>query len=157
MEQKNIPSQTNHNSSTTSTPQQANVTQPKQKPVDQVLFVSEDKLFAVKQLVGLAQRYPYSDYPCIVMQGFPAEHERIRRVSGGGVELMLTHEEFEAVIDGINAVSESQGKGTLYKILKRIPPKSQEHKLQWRRFNESRRASRPNWWKTKPRTWRTNN
>lgn len=54
---------------------------------------------------------------------------------------MLTHEELEQLISAFNAVAESEGKGKLYEILQRVPPKTEARKAKWRQFNEARFAS----------------
>jgi len=137
MEQTNIKINPDLNASTGSSPQKAGGPLAK-KPIDKEIFVSDDQLVRVKQLVALAQRYPYSDYPCIVIEAYPAPYERIRRIPGGGIELMLTHQEIEALLDAVNQVSESHGNGQLYQILKRIAPKSLGRKRRWRQFNACR-------------------
>ena len=111
-------------------------------PVDKICWQSDDGLVVIKQLVTQAQKFPPSPYPCVVMQGYPKEHERVRRIPGGGIEIMLTHEEMESFIDAFNDVAENQGKGKLYQILQRIPPKPAWRKNHWRRLNQERLSAR---------------
>jgi hypothetical protein len=123
-----------------------------QAPVDKVCWRSEDGLVVVKQLVKQAQKNPPSDYPCVVIQGFPQEHERVRRIPGGGIELMLTHPEAEAFVKALNAAAESQSKGQLYAILQSIPAKPKWRKEWWKKRNQARSSAQPrpssgSWWR----------
>ena len=119
-------------------------TAPKAIPIDKVCWKSDDDLVVIKQLVKLAQKHPPSDYPCIVIQAFPREHERIRSIRGG-IELMLTYQEAEEFVTALNVAAETQGKGQLYRILQRIPPKSKARKQKWKQFNARRLTDRSRW------------
>ena len=105
-------------------------------PIDKVCWRSEDGLVVIKQLVKLAHKHPPSDYPCVVLQGFPRETQRIRRIHGGGIELMLTFQEADQFVRALNAAAESEGKGTVYAILQSIPPKPEWRKKKWKKLNE---------------------
>lgn len=111
-------------------------------PQDKIVWRSDDGLIVIRQLVRQAKRHPQSDYPCIVIQAFPVKHERVRRIANGGVELMPAHLEFDAMVDAINAVATSQGKGKLYDVLQRVAPKSKERKMAWKKINIARAAKR---------------
>ena len=70
-------------------------------------------------------------------------HERVRRLPDGGLELMLTYEECENLITYLNEAAKMAGKGELYQILQRVPPKTRAHKEKWKRRNEERLGLRP--------------
>jgi hypothetical protein len=118
-------------------------------PIDKVCWESEDGIVAIRQLVKLAQKHPPSDYPCIVLQAFPRDHERVRWIKGGGVELMLTYQEVEKFIVALNEAAQTQGKGQIYAVLQSIAPKPQWRKDEWKKRNEARLAGRrgatPQW------------
>jgi hypothetical protein len=111
-------------------------------PVDKVCHESADGQFQVKQLVKTAQRYPQSKYPCVVLSVKPVEHTRVRQLPGGYVELMPTHPEVDAVVDAMNEAAMAAGKGKLYEVLQRVPPKPGARKEAWKRRNEERVAAK---------------
>jgi hypothetical protein len=106
--------------------------------LDRVCWESEDGLVRIKQLVRQAQKHPPSDYPCVVIQALPQEHERIRRIWGDTIELLLTYQEVEQLITALNAAAEAQGTGQLYQILQRVAPKPKWRKERWKKFNQRR-------------------
>lgn len=123
-------------------PSQVPVDATQAAPIDKICWQSQDGLIVIKQLVRLAQKYPPSPYPCVVIQAFAREHERVRRIHGAGIELMLKHEETEEFLIAFNAAAESQGKGKLYQILQRVPLKPKWRKEHWRGFNQRRLSAR---------------
>jgi len=117
-------------------------------PVDKTCYVSEDGQFRIEQLVHKSAKFPPSPYPVIVMQFFPMDHTRIRRLEGGGIEVMLTGFEIEQFVDAYDEAARASGKGKIFEILQRIPEKTREHKQKWRQWNEQRLGLRP-----KPKKW----
>ena len=118
-------------------------------PVDKICYESDDRQFRVEQKVQSTAKYPPSPYPCIVMQFFPQDHTRIRRLDGGGVEVMLTNYETDQLVDAMNGAASASGKGKLYDVLQRVPEKTHEHKQRWKKWNEERLGVRPKpgkWW-----------
>ena len=124
------------------------------KPIDKVCFVSDDGQIVIRQKVKTAQKHPPSDYPCIVIESRAlVPHSRVRRLPDGGLELMLTYEECENLITYLNEAAKMAGKGELYQILQRVPPKTRAHKEKWKRRNEERLGLRPkmDWWRNQRR------
>ena len=118
-------------------------------PVDKICYESDDRQFRVEQKVQSTAKYPPSPYPCIVMQFFPEDHTRIRRLSGGGIEVMLTNNETDQFVDAMNGAASASGKGKLYDVLQRVPEKTKQHKAKWKEINEERLGIRKptgRWW-----------
>lgn len=118
-------------------------------PIDKTCYASEDGQFRIEQLVQKTAKFPPSPYPCIVMQFFPEDHTRIRRLAGGGIEVMLTNYETDQFVDAMNGAASASGKGKLYDVLQRVPEKTKEHKRRWKKWNEERlglRAKPNKWW-----------
>jgi hypothetical protein len=118
-------------------------------PTDKVCYESDDGQFRVEQKVQSTAKYPPSLYPVIVLQLFPEDHTRIRRLEGGGIEAMLTGLEIEQFVDAYDEAARASGKGKIFDILQRVPEKTKQHKQRWRKWNEERLGLRPKpnkWW-----------
>jgi hypothetical protein len=118
-------------------------------PTDKTCYVSEDGQLRIEQMVEKSAKYPPSLYPVIVLQLFPEDHTRIRRLEGGGIEAMLTGLEIEQFVDAYDEAARASGKGKIFEILQRVPEKTKQHKDKWRKFNEERLGIRKptgRWW-----------
>ncbi len=118
-------------------------------PTDKICYESHDGQFRIEQLVQKTAKYPPSLYPVIVLQLFPEDHTRIRRLEGGGIEAMLTGLEIEQFVDAYDEAARASGKGKIFDILQRVPEKTKQHKQRWRKWNEERLGLRPKphkWW-----------
>ena len=117
-------------------------------PTDKTCYASEDGQFRIEQLVQKTAKFPPSPYPTIVMQFFPRDHTRIRRLEDGGIEAMLTGLEIEQFVDAYDEAARASGKGKIFDILQRVPEKTKEHKQRWKKWNEERLGLRQ-----RPRKW----
>ena len=118
-------------------------------PEDKTCYVSDDGQLRIEQLVQQTAKFPPSPYPCIVLQLFPKDHTRIRRLESGGLEAMLTGFEIEQFIDAYNNAASASGKGKVFAVLQRVPEKTKQHKRKWREYNETRLGIRKpsgRWW-----------
>lgn len=118
-------------------------------PIDKTCYASEDGQFRIEQLVQKTAKFPPSPYPVIVLQFFPQDHTRIRRLEGGGIEAMLTGLEIEQFVDAYDEAARASGKGKVFEVLQRVPEKTREHKKRWKKWNEERLGLRPKpgkWW-----------
>lgn len=111
---------------------------------DEVCWQSNDGqvTFLIK---ARPNRWPRSSYPVLVAALRAKQHTRIQPLDDGsaGVEALLTHEEIEQLVDGINRIALQTGKGKLFEILQRVPPKDPARVAMWHAIKRRRRNWRP--------------
>jgi hypothetical protein len=117
-------------------PRLKETTRRREKAADEICWQAADNQVSLI-IKARPRRRPQSDYPVLVMALRPREHTRIQELEDhpGGVEALLTFQEIEELIIAVNRIGKLTGKGELYRILQRIPPKDARRKRMWDRNN----------------------
>ena len=92
------------------------------------LYISRDQLVSIRVL-DAPKRWPRHDYKCVVIRVTPRDHERIRRLNDGRIEIMLTKEELRALVEGFQKCDPEFGVTFTCPMLN----KPEGRKQQWRR------------------------
>jgi hypothetical protein len=114
---------------------------------DEICWQAEDGQVCLL-IKAWPRRWPQSTYPVLVAALRPKDHTRIQRLDdgSGGVEALFTYYEIEQLVEATNQIAARTGKGKLYEILQRVPPKDPARKQKWDRINQAhhRRKERGN-------------
>lgn len=110
---------------------------------DEICWRANDGLVSLL-IKACPRRWPPSNYPVLVAVLRPKPHTRIQNLDdgSGSIEALFTYEEVEKLVEGVNRVAVETGKGKIFEILQRVPPKDPARKAWWDRFNGTIRRPR---------------
>ncbi len=107
----------------------------RQKVEDKICWEAKDGQVCIV-IKSWPRRWPQSSYPVMVVRLRAKQNTRIQGLEDGpGVEALLTFQELEQVVEVTNRIGIDTGKGKIFEILQRIPPKDPARKEKWKRIN----------------------
>lgn len=97
------------------------------------LYTSKDQLVSIR-ILDQPQHWPIHKYKCLVLRVLPKNHERVRELKDGRIEVMLTKAELHALVLGFSQCDPEFGV-TLTRPMINKPIERQE---KWRQINRKR-------------------